>query len=92
MDEIDEYFTIKDLVNKENIEIQNIYLLTEKDKFTLAVRWCESGDIYFKMFKKQNISNIKYFSTFLLEYDPKWYKLVIDWVAKPSIPLYLKPL
>jgi hypothetical protein len=86
MDEFDTDFTINELISKENIEIITIHLLSEKDKFTLAVRWFEYGETHFKMFKKQNISGIKYFGDFLLEYDKNWYNLFINWITKPLLP------
>jgi len=91
MDEFDELFTLNHLVNKENIEIKSIHLLSDKDTFTLAVRWFECGDIHFKMFKNQGIYNMKTFCDFLLKYDHNWYDLVINWIEKPSMPLRLDP-
>lgn len=92
MDEFDKDFTVDDLIIKEKIEIRNVNLLYEKNTFILAISWFESDETHFKMFKNQGISNIKTFCDFLLDYDHNWYNLVLNWMAKPSIPLRLKPL
>ena len=92
MDEFNKDFTINDLIIKENIDIKVIHLLSESDKYVIAVSWFECDETHFKMFKNQGISNIKTFCDFLLDYDQNWYNLVSNWMVKPSIPLRLKPL
>jgi hypothetical protein len=89
MDEFDENFTVDELISKEKIDIKTIYLLSENDKYIIALSWFEFGDAHFKMFKKLSLSDVKAFSNFLLEYDKNWYELVINWIAKPFIPLCL---
>ncbi len=90
MDEFNDGFTVNELIVIENIEIKTIHLLSENDKYIIAVSWFECGDTHFKMFKKQNVSSVKTFSDFLLEYNKSWYELVINWMAKPFMPLCLK--
>ena len=89
MDEFNDNFTINELIIKENIEIKTIHLLSENDKYIIAVSWFDCDETHFKMFKKLSLSNVKTFSDFLLEYDKNWYELVINWMAKPFMPLCL---
>lgn len=91
MDEFNQHFTIDDLIIKENIEIKSIHLLSENDKYILAISWFESGETHFKMFKNQSRLDLKIFNNFLLEYNKYWNELVLKWISKPTIPLHLKP-
>jgi hypothetical protein len=83
MDEFNTKFAIDDLIIKGNIEIKTIHLLSENDQFIIAVSWIECDEAHFKMFKNQDISNIKSICDFLLDYDQSWYNLVQNWIAKP---------
>ena len=86
MDEFNQHFTIDDLIIKENIEIKSIHLLSENDKYILAVSWFEYGENHFKMFKDLSVASVKVFNNFLLEYNNDWYNLVINWLEKPITP------
>ena len=90
MDEFNQNFTIDDLIIKENIEIKSIHLLTEYDKYILAVSWFEYGEEHFKLFKDLNIYSVKILKDFLSEYNNDWYNFVNNWLKNPKIPLYLK--
>lgn len=91
MDEFDNDLTVHYFITQENIEIKTIYFLLENNAFIIAVSWVECDEAHFKMFKNLGMSNVKIFCDFLLEYDKNWYKLAINWVAKPTMPLRLKP-
>ncbi len=90
MDEFTEGFTIANLIIKENIEIKSIHLLSENERLIIAVSWVEDNEAHFKMFKNQEIIDMKTLCGFLLEYNKDWYYLVVNWTATPSMPLHLK--
>lgn len=91
MDEFSEGFTVKALTIIENIDIKTIHLLSESDKYIIAVSWLECNEAHFKMFKNQDLSNIKTLCDFLLDYDQRWYNLILNWKNnKLSIPLSIK--
>jgi len=79
-------YSISALINKQNIEISTIHLLTDKDKYIIAINWTEKNESHFKMFKQLQLSQVTDFSECL---KSCWNESINDWLDGSKMPLKL---
>ena len=79
-------FIANSLIDIKESEILSIHLLTDKDKFIIAVTWNRDNEQYFKMFRDLSTNQVKTFSDKLKN---SWNVKINIWLNSTNPPLKL---
>jgi hypothetical protein len=80
-------YSINHLIYNSHIRILTIHILTDNEKFIIAVNWYEQDERHFKMFKELNCDQVMNFSKSL---KSGWNDKINHWLKSSKIPLKLK--